>query len=206
MKQIDVSELRASEFYQHMIRMIVPRPIAWVSTRSSAGIDNIAPFSYFTGVGSRPPSLLFCPANRRDGSPKDTMANIEQTGGFVVNVVTWDLAEQMNATSADAASDESEFELAGLETIEAERVSVARVKASPVQIECRLRELIRVGDGPGGANIVLGDVLMVHIDPRVTDDAGFVDPQLLDAVGRMGGLTYCRTQDRFDLGRPEKAS
>lgn len=203
MNRIDVSELRASAFYQHMVRVVVPRPIAWVSTRSADRVDNIAPFSYFTGVGSRPPTLLFCPANRRDGSPKDTMANIEQTGEFVVNVVTRQLAQQMNATSAELATDESEFELAGIRTEEAESVAVSRVAASPVQIECRLRELIRVGDGPGGANIVLGDVLLMHIDPDVTDADGLVDPALLDAVGRMGGLSYCRTQGLFELPRPE---
>lgn len=202
MKSIDVESLRPSEFYQHMVRMIVPRPIAWVSTRSPNGVDNIAPFSYFTGVGSRPPTLLFCPANRRDGTPKDTMTNIEATGEFVVNVVTDRVAEAMNSTAAEISSDESEFEMAGLETVEAEVLQVARVKESPAQFECRLRELIRVGDGPGGANIVLGDVLRMHLDPAVLNSEGFVDPEQLDAVGRMGGLTYARTRDRFDLTRP----
>ena len=202
MNSIDVESLRPSEFYQHMVRMIVPRPIAWVSTRSPNGVDNIAPFSYFTGVGSRPPTLLFCPANRRDGTPKDTMANIEATGEFVVNVVTDRVAEAMNTTAAEISSDESEFEMAGLETVEAEVLQVARVKESPAQFECRLRELIRVGDGPGGANIVLGDVLRMHLDPAVLNSEGFVDPEQLDAVGRMGGLTYARTRDRFDLTRP----
>ncbi len=203
MRTIDVSELRGSEFYRHMVQVIVPRPIAWVSTRSLDGIDNLAPFSYFTGVGSRPPTLLFCPANRRDGRPKDTMANILATDGFVVNVVTDALARQMNATAVEAESDESEFELAELETIESERVNVARVRQSPVQIECRLRDLIHVGEGSGGANIVVGDVLLMHIDPAITNAAGLVDPALLDAVGRMGGLDYCRTRERFELPRPE---
>ena len=202
MNQLDVNDLRASEFYQHMVRIIVPRPIAWVSTRSAARVDNLAPFSYFTGVGSRPPTLLFCPANRRDGSPKDTLANIGETGEFVVNVVTDDLASSMNATAAEIDADESEFDLAGIEMTESERVNVARVQKAPVQIECRLRDWIRVGEGPGGANIVLGDVLLLHIDPAVSNPEGFVEPELLDAVGRMGGLSYCRTRDRFDLPRP----
>lgn len=186
-----------------MVQVIVPRPIAWVSTRSPDGIDNLAPFSYFTGVGSRPPTLLFCPANRRDGQPKDTMANIMATGEFVVNVVTDELACEMNSTAVEAAADESEFEIVGLEMSESQRVDVARVSRSPVQMECRLRDLIHVGKGPGGANIVLGDVLLMHIDPAVTDAGGFVDPALLDAVGRMGGLDYCRTRERFELPRPE---
>jgi len=203
MKKLDVQDLRASEFHQHMLRIVVPRPIAWVSTCSADAVSNIAPFSYFTAVGSRPPSLLFCPANRRDGSPKDTMANIEQTGEFVVNVVTDELAERMNLTSAELSPAESEFELAKLETAESVRVSVPRVAESPVQMECRLRELIRVGDGPGGANIVLGEVVFLHMDPSVLDDQGLVDPELLNAVGRMGETGYCRTRDRFDLQRPQ---
>ena len=202
MNSIDVESLRPSEFYQHMVRIIVPRPIAWVSTRSPIGVDNIAPFSYFTGVGSRPPTLLFCPANRRDGTPKDSMANIEATGEFVVNVVTDRVAEAMNTTAAEISSDESEFEMAGLETVEAELLQVSRVKESPAQFECRLRELIRVGDGPGSANIVLGDILRMHLDPAILNSEGFVDPEQLDAVGRMGGLTYARTRDRFDLTGP----
>ena len=202
MKTIDVKDLSASDFYRQMISVIVPRPIAWVSTRSPDGVDNLAPFSYFTGVGSRPPTLLFCPARQRDGRPKDTMANIEATGEFVVNIVPARLAEQMNQTAASVPPDVSEFDLARLETLEGQQVRVARVKEAPVQIECRLRELICLDDGPGGANIVLGDILLLHMHPDVVGPDGLPDPQHLDAIGRMGGLTYTRTRDRFDLPRP----
>ena len=202
MNEIDVADMRPSKFHQHMTRIVLPRPIAWVSTRSVVGIDNAAPFSYFTAVGSLPPTLLFCPSNRRDGTDKDTLANIVETGDFVVNVVSASLARQMTQTAAELSSDESELDLAGLTTAPSVRVSAPRIAETSAQIECRLRDVIRLGAGPGGANIVLGDVVYLHLDPNVLDADGFVDPGMLDAVGRLGGVSYCRTRDRFDLDPP----
>ena len=199
--QIDPQEIRASDFYQHMTRIVVPRPIAWVSTVSPEGITNIAPFSYFTGVGSRPPSILFCPANKRDGTRKDTLKNIEATGEFIVNVVPFALAEQMLQSADELPADESEFDACELDTVPGTVVSVPRVAGSPIQMECRLFQTIHVGHGKGGANIVIGNVVQIHIDDDVLDDNGLADPSLVDAVGRMGGRTYCRTNDRFDLPR-----
>lgn len=196
-------DLRAAVIYQHLISVIVPRPIAWVSTISAAGIPNLAPFSFFTGVGSRPPSLLFCPANRRDGSPKDTLRNIREVGEFIVNVVSEPLAESMNRTSAELAPDESEFEVFGVEQCPGLAVSVPRVKQSLVHLECAVSQILAIGDGPGGANIVIGRIVHLHIDDGVMDSGGNVSPELLAAVGRMGGSSYCRTRDRFPLARPE---
>jgi len=102
-------DVRHSLFYQRMIHAIVPRPIAWVSTKSAKGVSNVAPFSYFTGVGSRPPSLLFCPANGRDGHPKDTLRNIQETGEFVVNIVSAAVEKQMNASASSFPAVASEF-------------------------------------------------------------------------------------------------
>ena len=198
----DPADVRASVFYQQMIRYIVPRPIAWVSTISSAGITNVAPFSYFTGVGSRPPSLLFCPANNIDGEPKDTLRNIQDTGDFVVNIVSLSVAEAMNATAAALPPEESEFDIGGLTALAGVKVGAPRVLESPVQFECRRMHVLNIGEGPGGANIVIGSIVHVHINDDVIGAKGLVDPDLLDAVGRMGGLSYCRTKDRFDLPRP----
>lgn len=197
--QIDPTDISPSEFYQHMIRVIVPRPIAWVSTQSRDGIDNLAPFSYFSGVGARPPSILFCPANRRDGTRKDTLVNIESTGEFVVNLVPFQLAEAMFTTSAEIDSSESEFSASGMTPAKSFRVKPPRVAESPVQIECSLLQTIHLAAGPGGANIVIGRVLHLHLDDSVLDSHGFADPAQLDAVGRMGGTGYCRTSDRFNL-------
>ena len=199
--QIDPLEVKASDFYHHMVRVLVPRPIAWVSTVSPDGISNIAPFSYFTGVGSKPPSILFCPANKRDGTRKDTLKNIEATGEFVVNVVPFALADQMFQSAEELPAEESEFDACGLETVPGTVVRVPRVVESPVQLECRLLQTIHLGHGKGGANIVIGNVVQIHIDDNVLDENGLADPGLLDAVGRMGGSTYCRTLDRFDLPR-----
>ena len=103
----DPADVRPAVFYQHMVHCIVPRPIAWVSTVGKSGTTNVAPFSYFTGVGSRPPSLLFCPANNKEGQPKDTLRNIQEAGDFVVNIVSFPLTDQMNSTAAELAPEES---------------------------------------------------------------------------------------------------
>lgn len=199
----DPADVRPSVFYQRMIHSIVPRPIAWVSTRSIDGLANVAPFSYFTGVGSRPPSLLFCPANNRHGESKDTLRNIEQTNEFAVNIATFDLAEKMNASAAGLPPDESEFDFCNLTAVDSFKIGAPRVLESPVQFECRTLQVLNIGEGPGGANIVIGEVVYMHIDDSVVGAKDLVDPDLLDAVGRMGGLSYCRTGDRFELPRPE---
>ena len=198
----DPADVRPAVFYQRMIHTIVPRPIAWVSTVSESGVTNVAPFSYFTGVGSRPPTLLFCPANNREGQPKDTLRNIQQTQDFVVNIVPFALAKKMNASAADLPSDESEFAACDLTAIDSAKVKSPRVADSPVQFECTLRQVLNIGEGPGGANIVLGNVVHMHIDDSVVGVNDLADPDLLDAAGRMGGLSYCRTSERFSLDRP----
>ena len=200
--QFDPADVRPSVFYQQMIHCIVPRPIAWVSTISAGGTTNVAPFSYFTGVGSRPPRLLFCPANTRQGGPKDTLRNIQDVGEFVVNIVPFGVAEKMNASAADLDPEESEFEACGLTAVGGLKVRAPRVAESPVQFECTRMQVLSIGEGPGGANVVIGNVVHVHIDDAVIGAKDLVDPDLLDAVGRMGGITYCRTNQRFDLPRP----
>lgn len=201
--EINLSTARASSIYQHLIRVIAPRPIAWVSTVSATGVRNLAPFSFFTGVGSRPPSVLFCPANRRDGGPKDTLKNILETHEFVINVVPYRLAEAMNLSSAELPSEESEFELTGLQVSESVVVKAPGVSSSPIRMECRLLQHLVLDDGPGGANIVLGEIVHLHLDDNVLDSTGYADPVLLDLVGRLGGAAYCRTTEPFELARPK---
>ena len=149
--ELDPADVRPAVFYQHMIHTIVPRPIAWVSTVSSVGVSNVAPFSFFTGVGSRPPSLLFCPANNLKGYPKDTLRNIQALGDFVVNVVPFAVSDQMNASAAELPTDESEFEACGLTAVPSVKVKSPRVGESPVQFECTTLQILNIGDGPGGA-------------------------------------------------------
>ena len=195
-------QISSSALYQHLIRIIAPRPIAWVSTVSLSGVTNLAPFSFFTGVGAKPPSIVFCPSNRRDGTPKDSLRNILDTGEFVINVVPFRLAEEMNLSSAELPPDESEFELTGIETVPSSIVKPPRVRTSPVSLECTMMQHLALAPGPGSANIVVGRILQLHLDDAVLDDAGWADPGRLDLIGRLGGASYCRTTDRFDLPRP----
>ncbi len=196
---MDPSTTSSSRLYYAMIACIAPRPIAWVSTISGKGVTNLAPFSFFNGVASEPPTLLFCPGFKDDGTPKDTLRNIEETREFVVNVVPYSLAQAMNATSASLDHGISEFETCGIESAPGMKVRPPRVAKSPVHFECKLYDLIRVGSG----NIVIGEILLIDIDDSVLDAKGKPDPEKLDLIGRMGGATYSRTTGRFDLRRPD---
>ncbi|MBL8813631.1 MAG: flavin reductase family protein [Planctomycetaceae bacterium] len=200
--EFDPATLATPVLYQHLIRTIMPRPIAWVSTVSNRGQTNLAPFSFFTGIGSKPASLLFCPVNKRDGSPKHTLRNILETREFVVGVVPFSLVESMNLTSAEVPPEESEFELAGLKTAPSVRIRPPRVEASPVSFECELMQHIPVGEGPGGGNIVVGRIVHFCIQDSVLNSDGYAEPNLLDLVGRLGGSSYCRVAPTFEVERP----
>jgi flavin reductase (DIM6/NTAB) family NADH-FMN oxidoreductase RutF len=197
--QIDPAELTSSQVYSLMIRTITPRPIAWVSTLSAQGITNLAPFSYFAGVGSNPPSLVFSCVNRPDGSLKDTVRNLQAIPEFVVNVVPYPLAEKMQATSQEFDYEISEFQQVGLTEQPSVRVRPPRVAESPIRMECRVLERLSIGSGGGAANLIVGEIVWFDVQDRVLDQRGKIDPQLVDAIGRLGGKSYCRTLDRFDL-------
>lgn len=190
-----------------MTGIIVPRPIALVSTIDAEGIANLAPFSFFSGVGSAPPTVLFCPALRPadsadPGQRKDTLRNVEETGEFVVNVVSEAIAARTNATAAEVPPEVDEFELAGLTPVASEAVRPPRVSESPAQMECRLLQVIYTGHAPGSGVIVLGEVVRFHVREDLLEDFR-VDPAGLDAVGRMAGTTWVRTRDRIELVRPK---
>ena len=146
--------------------------------------------------------LMFCPANRPDGGKKDTLANIEQNGEFVVNIVTSDVAAAMHQSSASYASDVSEFEACGLTSIASTKIRPPRVGESKAQFECQLHTVMNLGTGPGGTNLVLGRIVAIHVADKVLDAQGKIQPLLLDTIGRMGGQTYATTVERFDLERP----
>lgn len=194
--------MSGNELYRTMIQLITPRPIAWVSTVSDSGIANLAPFSYFNAVGSKPPTLMFCPANRPDGAKKDTLTNIEQNGEFVVNVVTAEVADAMNQSAANYDTDTSEFDACGLTTIASSKIAPPRVAEAKAQFECKLHTVLNLGTGPGGANMVVGQIVAIHVDDSVLDQDGRIEPGLLQTIGRMGGLSYTKTNERFDLDRP----
>lgn len=203
---IDPAQHQQRQIYKLMTGIIVPRPIALVSTVDGLGIANLAPFSFFAGVGSAPPTVLFCPALRPDGAGtgqrKDTLRNVEETHEFVINVVSEAISAQANATSAEVPPEVDEFELSGLTPIPSEVVKAPRVAESPAQMECRLMQVIYTGDKPASGVVVLGEVVRFHIRKDLIDDFR-VDPDGLDAVGRMAGNTWVRTRDRIELIRPK---
>ena len=198
--KIDPETAEASLVYRTMIRAITPRPIAWVSTVSPNGIPNLAPFSYFNGVCSAPAALMFSVVNHPDGSKKDTTRNIESNGQFVVNVVPFELSDQMASTAAGLDYEESEFDAAGLSTAPSQIVSPPRVLESPVHFECEVLQIVLIGEGPLAANVIIGKILLIDVADAVLDSDGKIDPERLDTIGRMGGRDYCRTTERFDMG------
>jgi flavin reductase (DIM6/NTAB) family NADH-FMN oxidoreductase RutF len=200
---IDPATTSARDVYRHMISCITPRPIAWVSTISPNGIPNLAPFSFFNGIGANPPTLLFCPVNHRDGSKKDTLRNIEITPEFVVNVVPYSLRVEMNDTSAELPYEQNEFEFAKITPAPAAKVKAPRVKEAPIHFECVVHQIVKVGEGALGANVVIGRIVLLEISDAVLDSTGHADPAKLDTIGRMGGSWYSRTTDRFELPRPQ---
>jgi flavin reductase (DIM6/NTAB) family NADH-FMN oxidoreductase RutF len=202
---INPEEQDARNIYKLMIGSIVPRPIAFVSTISAEGIRNLAPFSFFTGVCANPPVVCFCPVVRAsDGRRKDTLQNIESTREFVVNIVSEEFAAQMNLCSADFAPEVDEFQVSGLTPVASDLVKPPRVGESHIQMECRLLQVVEVSPEPLGGSIVLGQVLRFHVDSALFEDFR-IDPDKLQAIGRMGGPTYTRTADRFDMPRPTVA-
>lgn len=209
--ELDPAALSVANRYKLLIGCIVPRPIAFVSTISPDGRANLAPFSFFNGIGSNPMTLLFCPGNDARGEEKDTLRNSKPraeggTGEFVVNVACEPFIREVSAAAEELEYGESEFALTGLTPAKSVVVAPPRVGESPVAFECRTRQVIRMNPGlPGGGNVVIGEVVHVFVREDLIDDRHRIDPEKLAAVGRMGGLTYCSTRERFDLPRGRDA-
>lgn len=206
MWSLDPAAHAPRDVYKLMTGLIVPRPIALVSTLDEAGVANLAPFSFFCGVGSAPPTLLFCPALRPDSGTeaagrKDTLHNVEATGEFVVNVVSEAIAPAANITAAEVPPEVDEFALAGLTPMASEVVRPPRVAESPAHMECKLLQVIYTSRKPSGGVIVLGEIVRFHVRQDLVDNFR-VDPERLDAVGRMAGNTWVRTRERIELIRP----
>lgn len=202
--RIDFTTLPARDAYSWMVSTILPRPIAWVSTVSADGKVNLAPFSFFQGVCANPPTLMFVPVNTREGTKKDTVRNLEQVPEFVVNLVPFALAEQMNATAALLPYGESEFEKFGIASAPSIHVRPPRVAAAPVSFECTLDRFVHIGEGPLAAHVTFGRIVSAHIDDTVIGEDGRPDPQKLDLIGRLGGELYTRTNDQFAIKRPDR--
>jgi flavin reductase (DIM6/NTAB) family NADH-FMN oxidoreductase RutF len=199
---IDPADSDPRNVYKLMIGAIVPRPIAFVSSLSKDGVRNLAPFSFFTAVSANPPVVCFSPMIRGiDASKKDTLQNIEATGEFVINVVSEDFAQAMNLCSGEYPPDIDEFALSKLTPIASEAVKPPRVAEARVQMECTLLEVVHISAKPLGGSLVLGKIVRFHVDDAIVNNFQ-IDPDKLNAVGRMGGAAYTRTSNRFDMQRP----
>lgn len=214
-ERLDAATLSVADAYRLMTDIVAPRPIAWVSTLDPQGRPNLAPFSYFQAVCSRPPTVMLSIAHRPDGQPKDTLANVLATRELTLSHVSEPLVAAMNATSAELPSDVDEWELAGepgarLPSLPSAVVAPPRVAGARAAMECRLTHAIPLGRGPGNApssTLVLAEVLVFWIAGGLLqrDERGRlvpIDPAALAAVGRLGGMSYARTRDTFDLPRP----
>lgn len=203
--ELDPAGLALRDRYRLLISCIVPRPIAFVSTISPDGRLNLAPFSFFNGVGADPMTILFCPGNKPDGTDKDTLKNCKLvsdggTGQFVVNASVEGYAREIAGASEPLPYGESEFELTGLASAPSVKVKPPRVARAPWAFECETVQIVRTNPGkPSSGNVVIGRVVHIHIDDAVVDAALLVDAERLRAIGRMGGIGYTRTRDRFEM-------
>ncbi|MEO1618915.1 MAG: flavin reductase family protein [Planctomycetota bacterium] len=189
--EFDARDQSIQENYLRMVQFITPRPIAWVSTSALDGTPNLAPFSFFSGVGASPPTICFAPANGPDGRPKDTLENIRRTGEFVVNLVTEDVGLAMHRTAEDVPPEVNEFALVGVKESPSATVTPPRVAEAAAVMECTLHSAIALGTGPGGANLVIG-----HVQHFYVRDA-LVDQRSLHTIARAGRREYLRVDETF---------
>ena len=201
----DPEDLTFQQTHKLMIGSIIPRPIAFVATTSVKKSNNIAPFSYFNGVCSNPPTIMFAPARRGwDGKEKDTLKNIRETKEFTINIVSESFSQQMVDCSTDFDSNINEFEISGLHTSKSQRIQPPRLKESKISYECILNQIVEIGDGKAGSGfIVIGSIVLFHIsDDVISNDR--IDIQKLNPIGRLAGDWYTRPTDNFKIMRKVK--
>lgn len=197
----DPDQLEQKNIYKLLTGAVIPRPIGWISTISPDGIRNLAPFSYFNIISDDPPHVIFSTV-RNSGANKDTLNNVLQTGEFVVNMVTEDTVEAANMTSASVPADVDEFTLAGVTPLPATLVKPSLVAESPIQFECRMVHHYEVEQHRfGGAVLVVGRVVMIHIDNRIVSDDFRIDTQLYRPVARLAGSNYSTLGNIFSIKR-----
>ncbi len=190
---IDPKHTPTPDLHQYLLGAVAPRPIAFASTIDENGVANLAPYSFFNAFSSNPPCLIFS-SNRRgsNNTTKDTLHNVEVTGEVVINVVTYNIVRQVAVASVEFPANVSEFEKSGLTPIPSELVKPFRVKESPVQMECRVKQIIPLGTEGGAGNLILCEVLLIHIDEKVLDENNRINPHKIDLMGRMGRAYYVR--------------
>ena len=197
-KRVDPSEIKTKELHQYLVGSVAPRPIAFASTVDENGVPNLAPYSFFNVFGSKPPTLVFS-SNRRvsNNTTKDTLSNAEKTGEVVINIVSHEIVRQMALCSVDYDSSISEFSKAGLTPIDSDLVAPKRVAESPVQFECKVKQILPLGSEGGAGNLIICEVVLIHLNEKIFDENGAIDPGLIDQVGRMGRAFYSRPSKSF---------
>lgn len=205
MKSINPKEIEIPKLHRYLLGSVGPRPIAFASTIDSKGNINLAPFSFFNVFSANPPIMIFSPARSgRTNESKDTYNNVKEVPEVVINVVTHDMVHQMSLASSPYDYDVSEFEKAGFTSLASDMITPPRVKESPVQFECKVNEVIELGDQGGAGNLIICEVLRIHVKESLLDQNEMIDQHKIDLVSRMGGNWYCRADKNsmFEIQKP----
>ena len=205
MLQINPKDIPISKLHQYLLGAVGPRPIALASTIDKDGNSNLSPFSFFNVFSANPPIAIFSPARRvRNNTTKHTLDNILENNEVVINVVSYDIVQQTSLSSTEYDCGVDEFIKSGLTPINSNLIKPFRVKESPVQMECTVNDVISLGEQGGAGNLVICEIKMLHINENILNDAGAIDPNKIDLVGRMGGNWYCRSSKDalFEVEKP----
>ncbi|MDP5100665.1 MAG: flavin reductase family protein [Nonlabens sp.] len=202
--KLDPKDIETSQLHGIMLGAVQPRPIAFASTVDKDGNVNLSPYSFFNVFSSNPPILIFSPARRvRDNSIKHTLINARETGEVVINIVDYNIVQQMSLSSTEYAAGVNEFTKSGLTEAPSDIVKPPRVAESPVQFECKVKDIIELGQEGGAGNLIICEIVMVHVNDAVLDEQLRIDPFKIDTVARMGGNWYCRSKDAmFEVPKP----
>lgn len=205
MIKVTPGEVKTAQLHAYLLGAVAPRPICFASTVDAEGQPNLSPFSFFNVFGSNPPTLVFSPSRRvRDNTIKHTLENIYATREVVINVVSYAMVQQASLSSCEFPKGVSEFEKSGFTPVASEKIKPFRVKESPVQMECVVRDIIETGQGGGAGNLVICEPVLLHINENILDTSGKIDPQKIDLVARMGADYYCRASGDavFEVEKP----
>jgi len=198
-------EVKTAQLHAYLLGSVAPRPICFASTIDDEGNMNLSPFSFFNAFGSKPPILVFSPARRvRDNTIKHTLENVKLNKEVVINIVNYDMVQQVSLASCEYPKHINEFEKSGFTPIKSDMVKPFRVKESPVQLECKVLQIIETGQEGGAANLIICEVVCMHIDDKILDENGRIDPNKIDLVARMGADFYCRASGSavFEVPKP----
>lgn len=205
--EIIPAEVKTRDLHQYLLGSVGPRPIALASTISKDGVPNLSPFSFFNVFSARPPIVIFSPARRvRDNTTKDTLSNVYEVPEVVVNIVSHSIVQQMNLSSCEFPSEVDEFKKAGFNALASDLVKPLRVAESPVQLECRLTEIKPLSAQAGAGQLIMAEVVKMHINKAVLGENGYIDPYKIDLVSRMSGNWYAHAQGDalFEVPKPGK--